>query len=245
MKRGASISVALLLCGLSLLVFGGANASATSAYICEEVAKETGGFTDSHCSKKGLGNFSTVKAASTTKIRSTNTTKITISFNVGESPVHIQCAELEGGGNVTNEVVEKANQAIGRELNTLFKNCTVLEPVESGCKLKGGGFEIPSAKSTTYMLNEKVTGVKISPTSGLTLAKLTLEGCKNSELNKTYSANGSMAGVVNAESAAQWEFTEASSEEGGLTIGESPVVIIVTTHWVVAGTDKTISVESP
>jgi len=189
--------------------------------------------------------FSTVKAASTTKIRSTNTIKVTLTFNVGTSMIHIECSELEGTGNVTNEVVEGANQAIGKELTILFSKCTVTEPVENGCKLKGGGFEIPSAKSTTYMVNEKVTGVKISPTTGETLAKLTLEGCKTSELNKTYSANGSMVGVVNAESPAQLEFTAASSEEGGLTIGGSIVTIVVTTHWVVAGTDKTIALENP
>jgi hypothetical protein len=245
MTRRRSILGVLLICGLSFLAFGASSASATSTYICEEVAAGTGGFTDSHCTKKGTGNFATVKATKITKVRSTSTTKITVTFNVGKFMVHIECGLEEGTGSVTNEVVKEDNQAIGKELTAQFSKCTVKEPVEGGCKLKGEGFEVPNAKSTTYMINEETTGVRFSPTSGETLAKITLEGCKASELNGTYSANGGMVGVVNKESPSQLEFTEASSEEGGLTIGESKVRIIYTRHSVVVGTEKTVSVENP
>jgi hypothetical protein len=213
--------------------------------VCEEVAKGTGGFTDSHCTKKGLGNFSTVKVTKIIKVRSTSTTTITIHFKIGKWTVHIDCELEEGTGSVANEVIEGQNEAVGEGLTSTFSKCTVLEPAEQECKLKGGGFEIPSAKSLTYMISEKVTGVRISPTTGETLANLTLEGCKAAELNGTYAANGALVGVVNGESPSLLEFTEASGEEGKLTIGESPVKITYTRHSVVSGTDKTVSVENP
>jgi hypothetical protein len=245
MTRSRSMFGALLLCAFCLLAFGGSNASATSTYVCEEVAANTGGFTDSHCTTKGIGNFATIKAAKTIKIKSTNTTIFTIRFNIGGVKVHIECELEEGTGSGTNEVVEGASQGVGKELTAQLSKCVVHEPLGSECKIKGGGFEMAPAQSTTFMVSEEVTGVKITPTTGKTLFKITAEGCKSAGLNGTYSAEGALVGIVNKESPSQLEFTEASSKEGNLTIGGNLVTIITRLHSVVAGTEKTVSVEVP
>lgn len=245
MTRRRSIVGAALLCGLCLFAFGASNASATSTYACEEVAAGTGGFTDSHCTKKGIGNFSTVKITKPVAIRGTNTTTITIKLVISGIKIHITCQLGTGTANASNEVVEGTNQGIAKEINAKFSECAVIEPASQNCKIKGGAFEIGSAQSTTFMISEEVTGVKITPTTGTTLTEVTMEGCKTAGLNGTFPLKGGLVGVVNSESPSLLDFTEASSKEGGLTLGGVQVIIIFTTHYVINGTDKTVSVEAP
>jgi hypothetical protein len=206
------------------------------------VAPGTGGFTNSHCTTKGLGNFSTVKAPSTTKVRATNTTIITIKFNPFGIKIDIQCETLEGTGSVTNEIIEGEEQAVGKEIAVQFANCTVLEPKEGGCKVKGGGFEFSNLKAITSMIG-KETGITFTPAGEGGLGKVTLEGCKTASLNNTYTVEGGLLGIVDSENPAKVNVTEASSKEGGLKIGGLSVIVIFTWHYVVAGTEKTVSTE--
>lgn len=212
---------ALALCAVCMGVFA-ATSSATSQYVCEEKAGQ-GSFNNSNCDvSEAGGKFHTVKTTEPIETVTTPTSVLKLSTTFMGINIAVQCNGLSGAGIGTNEVVEGANEAIGREINWKLSECAVTKPEKLGCKVNGGAIATNALKSTTYMISETVTGVKYTPATGTTIASMVLEGCT---LSGTYKLEGGIVGVVNNSKRAELQSTVASSKEGGLTIGGNSVVI--------------------
>jgi hypothetical protein len=228
MARRRSVLGAIVLCALALAAIGASNASAKAWYTCEEVAPNTGGFTDNHCSKKGLGNWSTVKIKSfPTLVVKTMTGPWKLESTIAGVKVAITCAEMNGSSNLTGEESE------GEEVDELV-GCEVSGP--EGCKVKGGGFTTNKQKTT--VLSE--TKMKVGPQEGTTIATITLEGCKAEALNGARALTGSVTGEVPAEEPASLAVTSGSELKFG---GATVTAFECKTHRRMFGTTSTVAWE--
>jgi hypothetical protein len=242
MTRRKSILGALLLCAVAVCAFGAANASATTLYVCEEVAKGTGKFTDSHCEKAGEGNFATVaaKEGEAKEVTPTQTTEFVVKVTIAGILTESHCEEWTGTGKATNELVGGVMQNVGTGLSLEAAKCVLTKPAGQECVLKGGKFVIPSATSLTETVGE-VSKVKFTPT-GKNFTEVIIEKCKTAGLNGTYPVEGTASGIINAANPAKLEFTSTSS---ALTLGGRPVTFTGTAHGVLKGTEQTVALESP
>jgi hypothetical protein len=242
MTRRKSILGAMLLCSLSLCAFAAAHASATSLYVCEE-NPGTGTYTSSNCETSSeSGAFHTVKAASPVTRETTPTSTLTLASTVMGISISIECKSLSGTGVGYNEVVEGANQALGKEIAWKIGECTALKPAGKGCKVKAGAFETNTMNSTTYMISESVTGQKYTPATGTTLASIVTEGCS---LSGTYKLEGAIVGVVNNAKRAELSSTVESSKEGGLKLNGQAATIETKWHSKRQGTENIVVIAEP
>lgn len=228
MTRGKQVLGLLLLCAVCVCGFGAANASATTFFECRQAAvPHTATFTDSNCTNMSFtntGDFTRVVVSANfpTIVRADPVplSQFVFKANVGGIEVQIQCSKAAFAGTGTNQEVEGLMQYVGTSISVAFGECTVSKPVGGNCKVKGSGFEIPNAKSTTFMKTETETREKFTPTSGSVLAELTLEGCKVGAMNATFKLEG---GVVGIPIGSNLSFTAQSSEEGGLKFAGNAV----------------------
>jgi hypothetical protein len=242
MTRRGSILGALLLSAVCLCAFGAANASATTLYVCEEVSKGTGKFTDAHCESAGGGDFATVaaKEGEAKEVTPTGTTEFVIKTVIAGIAVEAHCEEWTGGGKATNELVGGVMQNVGTRLNLEAAKCIMTKPAGQECVLKGGKFVVPSATSLTETVGE-VSKVKFMP-PGKIFTEVIIEKCKTAGLNGTFPVEGTASGIINNANPAKLEFTSTSS---ALTLGTRPLTLVGTAHGVLTGTEKTVALESP
>jgi hypothetical protein len=203
--RRAGIGLSLL-CALVFCAVAAPNASAgRTLFTC--VKGGTKDFSDEHCTKEvtpGLGAFGhlAIEGGTSTNYVSTNTVtlketsnavfKTTLAGTKGE----IVCAKSKEEGTATNELVKTVGQSVGSKISFKYSECTVTKPAGEGCKVKGGAFEFPNLKSTTFEKEEEVEfGVLYSPTEGTKLGELVIEGCKIKEMNKGYEVAGSLRAI--------------------------------------------------
>jgi hypothetical protein len=213
---GAALLSALCLCALSTT-----SASATTVRVCKSVF--SGFYTNSDCSKAGIGSFETVVEEIGKNVTATTegTTKFTVTAKLEGVAGKISCTTMSGGWNAENFINEKSEEEVkGTNIKMKFSGCTVEEPAGKGCKVKGGGFETPALTGLTAMeKSAEPTAFEISPPIFNPLGEITLEGCSIPALNTTFKLQGKLVGYVTAESPSRIEFTKAGTEAGGLTLG--------------------------
>ncbi len=232
---------ALALCAVCLGIFA-VNASGTSLYVCEE-GKGVGNYTGSNCETESEGGkFHTVKATSPVTRETTPTSTLTLSSTVMGVNITIECKKLTGTGVGFNEVVEGANQALGKEISWQLSECSVLKPSGIGCKIAAGTIKTNTLKSTTYMISETVTWQKYTPTTGTVLASVVVEGCS---LGATYKLEGGIVGVVNNANPSELQSTAASSKEGGLTLSGKAATFETKWHSKKAETENIVAIREP
>ena len=234
MSRGKSIVGVLVLFALAVGVFGASSASAKAWYTCEEVAPNTGGFTDSHCTKKGIGNWSTIKIKSfPTLVVRTNTITTKISATIGGTSVEISCAEINGESNLTGEETEG-------EAVDVFSGCEVISPAK--CKVSGGGFTTAPLHTTVVKAGEEEPAqMKEAPESGTTIATITLEGCENTAFNKSFPLTGSAIGEVPLEEPSSLSFSGTAG--GALKFGGQTATFVAKIHRRMFGSTGTVAFE--
>lgn len=236
MSKGKSIVGALVLCALAFGVFGASSASAKAWYTCEEVAPNTGGFTDSHCVTKGIGNWSTVKIKSfPTLIVRTNTIVTKISATIGGVKFEINCSEVNGEGNLTGEETEG-------EAVDVFSGCEVKSPEPTKCKVKEGKFTTAKLKTTVVKAGEEEPAqMKEAPEAGETIASITIEGCGTAGFNGTKNLTGSAVGEVPLAELSSLSFTGTAG--GALKWGGQTASLEMKIHRRMFGTTSTVAFE--
>jgi hypothetical protein len=170
-------------------------------------------YTDAHCKTKGAGGeFGHETFVGKTNITGDNiltgterqTTKLK-SVQAGVT-LELQSKVLEGSGTMENK--EEAGEMFAHGTGVItYKEVTVTAPAGKGCVIKGG--QIQTNKLTTTnkgLLNQ----LSLTPTTGDTIAELTIEGCSIAALNHVYTTKGSVKGTIEG---ATTRFTHANTTE--------------------------------
>lgn len=216
--------IACLVCALAAILGSASSASAATLATCRKGTEPPLRYKDADCAEEVLplsGQYfpAIITPGSSTSVLWTPIKGILVKGVIAGVSFEASCNSGSGTGSVIDEEVGGEGVSAGSEIKLVFSECVVLKPVGQNCKVKGSSFEIPSAKSITF-LKEGNVRVKVSPTSGTTLSEVALEGCKTAGLNTSYKLTGS--DVLVPEGALE-RSTEQSSGEGELKLAGQAV----------------------
>ncbi|HET7444177.1 MAG TPA: hypothetical protein VFJ57_05910 [Solirubrobacterales bacterium] len=203
--RKSIIGIAVL-CALAFSAFAAASASAEQrAYTCASgVGKKD--YKEAHCVTnvgENNGTFGhTLITTAGTKITGTsantasNTTAGTVSKLKGALSgveTEVQCTELTGTGELTNDNTEPGLSVSGTG-TIVYKTCTVTKPAGKGCVVKGGSVTTEKLAATT--VGQAANKVKFTPAGETNFAIIPIEKCEIAALNNNFPVTGSLVATA-------------------------------------------------
>ncbi len=216
----------MLLSVFAVLAMGAVASSSASATVfhfdvCEEVSTtaSTNYTSLATCVASGVpsgGKWTKYKIPTGTSLKvdsKTGAEKFVLKTKALTLTVKIECTNETDRGTAENP----AGGGAGKDKEVIeFTGCTVPEPTGLGCKVKEP--IVASAITELVEFSGKAADEFKPEVTGGNFTEVTLVGCSNAELNKTFPVKGTDTGIgLNATS--ELEFTVASS---GLTFGGEP-----------------------
>jgi len=194
-------------------------------YACKNVGEGAGSYSDAACLKEGGG-----KAYAWAKLSST-ATALSMSGLPGKTPVKgfatnppfimswavagvklaIACSSSTATGQVQNPSAQNPGGGVaGTAVNTklVLKGCVFAEAESLGCKVRGGAISTNALSAVATELKER-PAIRFEPQSGGSFFTILVEQCNAPLFNGAFTLSGHFTGVVNAESA--FEFDESGS----------------------------------
>ncbi len=217
----------MLLSVFAVLAMGAVASSSASATVfhfdvCEEVSATAGTNYSSlaTCVASGTptgGKWTKYKIPTGTSLKvdsKTGTEKFVLKTKALTLTVKIECTNETDRGTAENP----AGGGAGKDKEVIeFTGCTVPEPAGLGCKVE----EPIIAKANTELVEFSGKAADEFKPEGANFTSITFKGCSTTELNKTFTVQGTDTGIaLNATS--ELEFTVASSN---LTFGGEPATL--------------------